>query len=81
MDLHQGFDAYLLENEVNEVYAKMLLNIKREILLSLVRETLWPDDPVRRKELLDRFKKHILPEEEADWHGLTLNQARSKLVR
>lgn len=78
MHKHRGFDSYLLETPVNEVYAIILLKIKREILLSLVRETLCPNDAVKRKELLDKYREFILPEEEADWHGLPIGEARTK---
>ena len=80
VNVHNGFDSYLLENPVNEVFAINLLKIKREILLSLVRQTLCPEDEVKRKELLDKYERFIIPEEEADWHGLPLIEARHKIA-
>ena len=37
--------------------------LKREILLALVRGTLWPEDPSKKEELLCKYEKFILPEE------------------
>jgi len=78
VDRHKGLDSYLLETPVNEVYAMGLLRLKREILLALVRGTLWPEDASRKEELLCKFEKFILPEEVADWHGLSKAEAREK---
>ncbi len=52
--------------------------ICRCMLLALVRETLYPNNSVRRKEVLDKYKRFMLPEEEADWHGLTIDDAKDK---
>ncbi len=35
VDRHKGFDLYLMETPVNEVYAVGLLRIKREMLIAL----------------------------------------------
>lgn len=80
IDQHCGFDSYLLETPVNEIYALVPLKVKREILLSLARETLWPDDAGRKRDVLDKYKDFILPEEEADWHGLSIMEARHKFL-
>ena len=75
---HHGLDYYLLETPVNEVYATNLLKLKRCILLAMARETLYPDDPVRRKEVLDKYEKFRMPEEIADWHGLPIYEVNQK---
>ena len=41
----------------------MHCRLKREILLALVRRTLWPDDASKKEELLCKYEKFILPEE------------------
>ena len=71
MDKHNGFDRYLLETPVNEVYANMLLKVKREILLALAKKTARP-------EVLESYSSFTIPEEEADWHGLRIQEAREK---
>ncbi len=67
-----------METPVNEVYATDLLKIKRCMLLSLIRETLYPEDAVKRKEVLSKYEPFTMPEEEADWHGLPLHEAHDK---
>ena len=41
----------------------MHCRLKREILLALVRGTLWPEDASKKEELLCKYEKFILPEE------------------
>ena len=72
VDEAAGFDSYLLSTPVNEGYATGLLRIKRELLLSLAQPGLLPDS-VQRK-----YEKFKVPYEEADWHGLTMDEARKK---
>jgi len=80
VDKHFGFDFYLLQTPVNEVYATRLLQIKRCMLLAMARNTLWPNDAYKRQEVLGKYSTYGMPVEEADWHGLTLEQAQEKLV-
>jgi len=49
VDKHFGLDFYLLETPVNEVYATGLLQMKRCMLLALVRGQLWPNDDYKRR--------------------------------
>ena len=75
VDEAAGFDSYLLSTPVNEVYATGLLRIKRELLLALAQPGLLSDS-VQRK-----YEKFKVPYEEADWHGLTMEEARMKQSR
>merc|ERR1712013_853285 len=70
VDEAAGFDSYLLSTPVNEVYATGLLRLKRELLLALAQPGLLPDS-VQRK-----YEKFRLSFEEADWHGLTIEEAK-----
>lgn len=76
VDQHLGFDSYLLETPVNEIYAWDLLKIKREMLLKLADPKSDLKDEIREK--YDRFK---VEREEADWHGLRLHEAYDKVRR
>ena len=75
VDEAAGFDSYLLSTPVNEVYATGLLRLKRELLLALAQPGLLPDS-VQRK-----YEKFRVSFEEADWHGLTMQEARLKQSR
>ncbi len=44
------------------------------MLLSLARESLWPSDSVKRKEVLEKYEKFKMPEQIADWHGLPIDE-------
>jgi hypothetical protein len=74
VDEAAGFDSYLLSTPVNEVYATGLLRLKRELLLALASPGL-PDS------LVTKYNRFALPFEEADWHGLTMADARKKQSR
>lgn len=78
VDQHGGLDLYLLKEPVNEVYSRFLLRLKREILLALVRRDLAPHSERKKARLLTKYEPYLLPEEEADWHGLSLKDARQK---
>lgn len=45
----------------------------------MAKKDFLPNNPAKRDELLEKYSKHILPEEEAEWYGLTLGEALEKL--
>ncbi|KAG0728101.1 39S ribosomal protein L28, mitochondrial [Chionoecetes opilio] len=81
IDQHYGFDSYLLETSPSNLMSKLALKLRREMLLALTRETLYPENPSKKKEILEKYNKFILPEEEADWFGLSLREALIKQRR
>lgn len=48
-------------------------------MLALAKKDFLPDNPAKREELLKKYSNHIIPEEEAEWYGLTLGEALEKL--
>lgn len=78
VDEAYGFDNYLLSTPVNEVYATGLLRIKRELLLTLSDKENFTTRQGRSPALYDKYSQFVVPYEEADWHGLTLSQAKMK---
>jgi len=79
VDEAKGFDNYLLNTPVNEVYAWKLLKLKRELLLELCDK----DNFAGRGGDIDVFEKyhqHQVSNEEADWTGLTLEEAIRKQI-
>ncbi|KAK4292141.1 hypothetical protein Pmani_035070 [Petrolisthes manimaculis] len=81
IDQHYGFDNYILQTPPADLVSELALKIRREMLLTLVRGTLYPDNPTKRKEVMEKYHQYILPEEEADWFGLTLKEASIKQIR
>lgn len=53
--------------------------MKRTLLLALATQDFLPNNKAKREELLQKYQKHILPVEEAEWYGLTLSEALEKL--
>lgn len=49
------------------------------MLLALAKKDFLPNNPMKKEELLKKYQKHILPEEEAEWYGLRLSEALEKL--
>ncbi|KAK8396452.1 hypothetical protein O3P69_005477 [Scylla paramamosain] len=65
IDDHYGFDNYILETPPADLMSQLALKIRREMLLAL-------------EEILQKYEKHIIPEEEAEWYGLNLLEASNK---
>lgn len=79
VDEAHGFDNYLLNTPVNEIYAWRLLKFKREVLLALTDKDNFSSKAHKHgPEIFDKYQKFAVTESEADWHGLTLNEAREK---
>jgi len=81
VDEAAGFDKYLLTTPVNEVYATGLLRIKREILLALSDKESFTTKAGGRSNVYDKYQEWVVGKEEADWHGLTLDEAKLKQAR
>jgi len=74
-----GFDKYLLSTPVNEIYATGLLRIKRELLLALSdKESFAGTVAGGRRGVYEKYEEWAVTREEADWHGLTLVEAKKK---
>ncbi|KAI6076690.1 39S ribosomal protein L28, mitochondrial [Aix galericulata] len=60
--------------------SKLGMDLKRTMLLRLARRDpkLHPDDPARREAIYDKYKEFVIPEEEAEWVGLSLEEAIEK---
>jgi len=78
VDEARGLDSYLLSTPVNEVFATKLLRLKRELLLRLADKENFSTRAGGRPETFAKFEQFALAQEEADWHGLTLTEAKQK---
>ncbi|MBZ3879630.1 39S ribosomal protein L28, mitochondrial [Sciurus carolinensis] len=63
-----------------DLCSKFGMDLKRGMLLRLARQDpeLHPDDPERRAAIYDKYKGFAIPEGEAEWVGLTLEEAMEK---
>lgn len=73
-----GFDNYILNTHEVDLRSKLGNTLKRQMLLTLVRKSMYPNDPKRRDEIYSKYEKFVIPEEEAEWVGLALYEAERK---
>lgn len=80
IDAAFGFDFYILKTSKEDLNSKLGMNLKRAMLLRLARKDteLYPDDLVKRESVYSKYKQFEIPEEEAEWVGLTLEEAVEK---
>ncbi|NWZ18590.1 RM28 protein, partial [Asarcornis scutulata] len=90
IDQAYGFDFYILKARASRLLSrqtpkadlgsKLGMDLKRTMLLRLARRDprLHPDDPARREAIYDKYKEFVIPEEEAEWVGLSLEEAIEK---
>lgn len=80
IDAAYGFDFYILKTPKAELCSKAGMDLKRTLLLRLARRdpSLHPDDPEKREAIYHKYREFVIPEEEAEWVGLTLEEALEK---
>ncbi|XP_022076672.2 39S ribosomal protein L28, mitochondrial [Acanthochromis polyacanthus] len=80
IDAAFGFDSYILKTPKEDLQSKLGMDLKRAMLLRLARRNtdLYPDDPDKREKIYDKYKQFEVPEEEAEWVGLSLEEAVEK---
>lgn len=77
-----GFDHYILKTKACDLRSILALQLKRHMLISLYDKTLYPDDPVKREEIYDKYKKYLesYTREEIEWYGLSYPEASKKFL-
>ncbi|XP_062408323.1 39S ribosomal protein L28, mitochondrial [Sardina pilchardus] len=78
IDAAFGFDFYILKTPKQDLNSKLGMDLKRAMLLKLARKDLYPEDPDRREKVFKRYKPFEITEEEAEWVGLSLDEAVEK---
>lgn len=80
IDAAYGFDFYILKTGKEDLNSKLGMDLKRAMLLRLARKDtdLYPDDPAKREAIYNKYKEFVMPEEEAEWVGLSLEEAVEK---
>lgn len=80
IDAAYGFDLYILKTPKQDLNSKFGMDLKRAMLLRLARKDaeLYPDDPVQRGKIYNKYKQFEIPAEEAEWVGLSLEEAVEK---
>ncbi|XP_026196440.1 39S ribosomal protein L28, mitochondrial [Anabas testudineus] len=80
IDASYGFDFYILKTPKEDLNSKLGMDLKRAMLLRLARKDteLYPNDPIQREKVYEKYKQFEIPEEEAEWLGLSLEEAVEK---
>ncbi|XP_007093711.1 39S ribosomal protein L28, mitochondrial [Panthera pardus] len=80
IDEAYGFDFYILKTPKEDLCSKFGMDLKRGMLLRLARQDpqLHPDNPKKRAAIYEKYKEFVIPEAEAEWVGLTLDEALEK---
>lgn len=80
IDAAYGFDFYILKTPKEDLNSKLGMDLKRAMLLRLARRDtkLYPNDPVKKEQVYNKYKQFEIPEEEAEWVGLSLEEALEK---
>ncbi|XGW35547.1 hypothetical protein V3C99_019067 [Haemonchus contortus] len=78
IDENFGLDYYILRTPEIDLASKLGNRLKREMLLTLAKETYYPEDEERHNYIKEKYKEFVIPAEEADWVGLDLNEAARK---
>uniref|UniRef100_A0A3Q0RAN8 Large ribosomal subunit protein bL28m n=1 Tax=Amphilophus citrinellus TaxID=61819 RepID=A0A3Q0RAN8_AMPCI len=80
IDAAYGFDFYILKTPKEDLNSKLGMDLKRAMLLRLARKKteLYPNDPIKREQVYEKYKQFEIPEEEAEWVGLSLEEAVEK---
>ncbi|XP_061576336.1 39S ribosomal protein L28, mitochondrial [Cololabis saira] len=80
IDAAFGFDHYILKTPKEDLNSKLGMDLKRAMLLRLARRDteLYPNDQVKREKIYSKYKEFEIPEEEAEWVGLSLEEAVEK---
>ncbi|KAM7399311.1 hypothetical protein PAMP_018592 [Pampus punctatissimus] len=80
IDAAYGLDFYILNTPKEDLGSKLGMDLKRAMLLRLARKDteLYPNDSVKREKVYHKYKQFEIPEEEAEWIGLSLEEALEK---
>ncbi|XP_059141241.1 large ribosomal subunit protein bL28m-like [Physella acuta] len=78
IDQSYGLDSYILKTSEVELCSQLAMTLKREMLTALATKSLYPDDPIKREKIYLKYKEFVIPEEEAEFIGLTVTEAVEK---
>lgn len=73
-----GLDSYILGTHERDLNSKLGMDLKRKLLVALAKQSLYPDNPEKREKILKKYEKYIIPLEEAEWVGLSIQEALQK---
>jgi len=78
IDQDYGFDNYILKTRPVDLRSNLALKLRKRMILALIHKTSYKDNPEKQAEIYKKYQEFIVPEEEAEWMGLTLTEALQK---
>ena len=78
IDKSYGFDYYILKTHERDLCSQLGMDLKKEMLTTIVNRSMYPDDPDKCEEIYQRYKEYLIPKEEIEWLGLTIEYAETK---
>jgi len=78
IDEHFGLDFYILKTHEVDLCSKLAMDLKREMMVALAKKSCYPNNPAKRDEILDKYKDFVVSLEEAEWVGLSVDEAVNK---
>ncbi|KAK6297004.1 hypothetical protein J4Q44_G00331460 [Coregonus suidteri] len=80
IDAAYGLDFYILRTPKEDLNSKLGMDLRRAMLLRLAfKDTqLYPEDPAKREKIYTKYKQFEIPAEEAEWVGLSVEEAVEK---
>ncbi|CCD72839.1 Large ribosomal subunit protein bL28m [Caenorhabditis elegans] len=78
IDEHFGLDYYILESKEIDLDSKFANSLKREMLLTLTTESYYEENDEKKAYIKEKYADFVIPEREAEWIGLELNEAARK---
>ncbi|CAL8069722.1 unnamed protein product [Calicophoron daubneyi] len=76
-----GFDQYILSTPEESMHSRLGMHLKRDMLKTLSDPNFCASNREKRESILSRYSKYVLPREEAEWVGLTLEEAVKKQTK
>lgn len=74
-------DAYILSTPAEQLNSRLGMHLKRDLLLRLSDPNFYRENPDKSNALRRKYSQYIIPRSEAEWVGLTLEEAVKKQVK
>ncbi|TGZ73466.1 hypothetical protein CRM22_001502 [Opisthorchis felineus] len=74
-------DAYILSTPAEQLNSRLGMHLKRDLLLHLSDPNFCSENPEKGKTLRSKYSQYIIPRSEAEWVGLTLEEAVKKQMK
>ncbi|KAK2188115.1 hypothetical protein NP493_141g03016 [Ridgeia piscesae] len=56
-----GFDNYILKTSEADLKSNLGMRLKREMLLTLVRRSMYPNNPEKAAEIAEKYQQFVIP--------------------